>query len=214
MSATPSVAVDEGTAARAGLYSLLADAFEFPSREFHADVASGAFREGIAAAVASLPYALAADLDLDALADAGGYVDFQAEYIRLFDVGVARPPCPLYGGEWGSSRKHWMEDALRFYRFFGLKMDEKARQLPDHVTVELEFLQVLAFAEGMARARDTDVASFLRAQRDFIERHPGRWWPMLQRKIGTYRPSRFYEQLAALTGAVLAADLAYVRSLI
>ncbi len=211
MSSAPPAVIDHASAARSEMYGLLADAFEFPSREFHQQVRDGVFRERVEAAVRQLPYELAVDVDMAAFADAGEYVDFQGEYMRLFDVGAVRPPCPLYGGEYGGTRKRSMEEAVRFYRFFGMKMDQSARELPDHVTVELEFLQVMAFTEGVSRARGADAVSLLRAQRDFIERHPGRWWPMLQRKLPAQSPSPFYAALAALTGAVLVSDCEYVR---
>ena len=211
MNSAPPAAIDDASAARSEMYGLLADAFEFPPREFHQEVRDGAFRERVASAVRELPYALGDDIDAAAFADAGEYVDFQGEYMRLFDVGAVRPPCPLYGGEWGGTRKRSMEEAVRFYRFFGMKMDQSAHELPDHITVELEFLQVLAFTEGMTRARGEDPASLLRAQCDFIDRHPGRWWPMLQRKLPAESPAPFYAALAALTGAVLVADREYMR---
>jgi len=212
VSPVPTAAIDDAAAARSGMYGLLADAFEFPSREFHEQVRAGAFRERVEAAVSRLPYQLGRDIETAAFADAGEYIDFQGEYMRLFDVGAVRPPCPLYGGEWGGTRKRSMEEAVRFYRFFGMKMDQSAHELPDHITVELEFLQVLAFTEGMTRARGESPASLLRAQRDFIERHPGRWWPALMRKLPNESPSPFYAALTELTGAVLAADGEQVRA--
>ena len=144
MSSAPPTVIDDAAAARSEMFGLLADAFDFPSREFHEQVGTGAFRERVVAAVRQLPYELTTGVDMAAFADAGEYVDFQGEYMRLFDVGAVRPPCPLYGGEWGGTRKRAMEEAVRFYRFFGMKMDQSVHELPDHVTVELEFLQVMA----------------------------------------------------------------------
>jgi len=212
--AAETIVIDDGTAARSELYGLLADALEFPSKEFHADVQAGEFAERVAALVSALPYNLPEPIDTSALVEDAGYVEFQGEYMRLFDIGAVRPPCPLYGGEWGGARKRSMEEALRFYRFFGLKVDEGAHELPDHVTLEFEFMQVMAFAEGSARARGTDTVPLLRAQRDFLERHPGKWWPMLRRKLPAQNPSAFYATLASLTGAVLAGDQAHIRSLL
>jgi DMSO reductase family type II enzyme chaperone len=214
MTSGPAVRIDAGTSARSELYGLLADALSFPDRAFHVRVTAGAFRDEVEELASGLPYALPAPVDFEGLADAGEYVDFQAEYIRLFEVGAIRPPCPLYGGEWGPARKRTMEEVLRFYRFFGMKVDERARELPDHVTIELEFLKVLAFEEGMARATGVDAAPLLRAQRDFLERHPARWWRLLERKLATQNPARFYAALASLTGAFLTGDLAYVQGLL
>jgi DMSO reductase family type II enzyme chaperone len=213
MTLAPPIEIDDPTAARFAMYRLLADALEFPSREFFEEVRCGAFLEGARAVVGGLPYGLDAEAVLGSLLADGEYVDFQAEYIRLFDVGAVRPPCPLYGGEWGMPRRRSMEDALRFYRFFGLKMSEGAHELPDHVTVELEFMQVMAHTEGEARARDGDPAPLLRAERDFLARHLGRWWPLLRRRLATQQPPPFYEAITALAATFFAADHAYLSRL-
>ena len=213
MTLAPAVEIDEATSARFAMYHLLADALEFPSREFWSDARSGAFVDGLRALVEGLPYELDT-AQLKGLSDGGGeYIDVQGEYIRLFDVGALRPPCPLYGGEWGMPRRRAMEDSLRFYRYFGLKMNEDARELPDHVTVQMEFMQVLTHAEGEARAAGQDPAPFLRAERDFLQRHLARWWPLLRSRIGSQNPGAFYDAMTLLTGSFLAADFAYARRL-
>jgi DMSO reductase family type II enzyme chaperone len=211
MTLAPTAEIDEGTAARFAMYHLLADALEFPSQEFWGDVCGGTFADSLRALVEGLPYELEAP-GFDRLTDGGAYVDFQGEYIRLFDVGSVRPPCPLYGGEWGMPRRRAMEDSLRFYRYFGLKMNEDARELPDHATVQMEFMQVLTYAEGEARASGKSAAPFLRAQRDFLQRHLARWWPMLRDKIGPQQPAPFYDALTALTASFLATDYAYAHA--
>ena len=132
--------------------------------------------------------------------------------MRLFDVGTVRPPCPLYDGEWGGARKHAMEDVLRFYRFFGLKLDADTHELPDHVAIEFEFMKVLAFLEGLATVRGADAAPLFRAERDFLQRHPARWWPLLQSKLPRLEPQPFYASLATIVGAVLTADHAYMKT--
>jgi DMSO reductase family type II enzyme chaperone len=206
--------IDDATLARSELYGLLADALDFPSREVHMRVEAGVLRDELAALIDALPYEIDVSTHLHALAAADDYVAFQGEYIRIFDVGAVRPPCPLYDGEWGGSRKHAMEEVLRFYRFFGMKMGDGTHDLPDHVSIELEFMRVLAVTEGMARANGGDTLPLLRAQRDFLQRHPGRWWPLLQRKLAAQEPPPFYAALASIVGAVFAADAAYLRDAI
>lgn len=203
-------AIDDAAASRFAMYRVLADALEFPTQEFHESARAGIFRDTVEGILESLPYRIEADpaaLELD-----DEYLDFQAEYIRLFDVGTVRPPCPLYGGEWGMARRTAMEDALRFYRFFGMKMAEDAHELPDHVTVELEFMQMMTYTEGTARARGADELPLVRAQRDFLTRHLAKWWPLLRRKIPSQQPSPFYDALTALTDRFIAADLAYLTA--
>ena len=214
MTTTDVIAIDEATLARSEMYGLLADALEFPSRDFHQLIQRGAFSEQVRTLVAALPYDVTAAVDLGGLSEAGDYLNFQSEYIRLFDVGGVRPPCPLYGGEWGGARKHSMEEVMRFFRFFGLKVDGSTHELPDHITVELEFMKVLAHMAGLASARGMDSLSFLRAQRDFLARQPARWWPLLQRKLAAQEPPPFYAGLASLAGAVFAADLTHLQAAI
>ncbi|HYM14529.1 MAG TPA: molecular chaperone TorD family protein [Dehalococcoidia bacterium] len=206
--------IDDATGARSELYGLFADAWEFPSREFHTRVEAGVLRDEVGALLGALPYRLDLTDDLAGLSDVGDYLPFQSAYIRLFDVGTVRPPCPLHDGEWGGPRKRAMEDVLRFYRFFGMKMDEAHHELPDHVTIEFEFMKVLAFLEGMARAQGVDAGSFFRAERDFLQRHPARWWPLLRRKLAVQEPPPFYASLTSIVGDVLAADLTHIKATI
>lgn len=210
----PAAIVDEATEARSELYGLFADALEFPSREFHLQIEAGVFRDEIEALVSALPYAVNAKEAIAGLAQADDYVPFQGEYIRLFDVGTVRPPCPLYDGEWSGARKRSMEDVLRYYRFFGMKIDDGTHELPDHVTIEFEFMKVLTFMEGLARTQGGDALPLFRAERDFLERHPARWWPMLRHKLAGHEPPPFYASLATIVGDVLTADLAYVKAAI
>lgn len=212
MTTAHDVTLDESSAARFAMYRILADALEFPTREFHESVRDGMFRETMRGVIESLPFAFDGAAAADGLVVDDEFIDFQAEYIRLFDVGTVRPPCPLYGGEWGMARRSSMEDALRFYRFFGMKMNEEAHELPDHVTVELEFMQMMTYTEGTARAQGGDPSSLVRAQRDFLVRHIGKWWPLLRRKIPSQRPSAFYDSLTALVDGFITADAAYLTA--
>ncbi len=213
MTLATAAAIDTASEARSAMYGALSRAWGFPDRELHACLQDGSFRDEVAAIAAGLPYALDAS-DIERLAAVDDYVDVQAEYIRLFDVGAVRPPCPLYGGEWGMPRRRSMEDALRFYQYFGLKLNADERELPDHATVQFEFMQVMAFTEGTARARDADTGALLRAERDFLARHLGRWWPLLRGKVATLEPLPFYDALTALTDAFVAEDARYLKQLV
>lgn len=62
------------------------------------------------------------------------------------------------------------EELLRFYHFFGLGRSQQAL-MPDHLAVELEFMQFLSALEVKALERGEDIASLERAQRDFMFRH-------------------------------------------
>ncbi len=205
-------------AARSQMYRLLGGVFAFPEQSFHQTVASGALRSEVLEIADRLPYAppFREDESLHtALASASpDYVEFQSEYIRLFDVGAPRPPCPLYGGLHLGSRRAVMEEATRFYNHFGLSLGGASRELPDHITTELEFMHFLTFREVVALQSGQDRGPYLRAQRDFLQRHLARWVPKVRALAEQHAPASFFRGLLGLTEAFLLADLAYVASLV
>jgi len=209
--------VEESQAAsRSRFYQAMERAFSFPQVTFHQAVRAGQFREELLEMSAGLPYQLALD-ESSGLGPAGTpatYEEFQAEYIRLFDVGVGRPPCPLYGGVHMGGRKKALEETLRFYDYFHLHRSQPSSELPDHITVELEFMHFLAFREVAALHDGGDRTSYLRAQRDFLERHLARWVPRACRSLERQHPQPFFLALMSLTEEFLTRDLEHVRSLL
>ncbi|MGC2760091.1 MAG: molecular chaperone TorD family protein [Candidatus Binatus sp.] len=207
----------EGRASvRSALYRLVGHSFNFPTLDFYKTVESGEFFATIRSILNALPHLESAQSLEDKLSDVtADFEEFCAEYLRLFDVGSRRgkPPCPLYGGEYGiRPRLDVMEELVRFYGFFDLALSQQDRELPDHLSVELEFLHYLAFREGDALARCADPSSYQRAQADFIERHAGQWLPIMQGKLETQTPLPFFAELVSLTTDLLRADLGYLRS--
>ncbi len=198
------------TVSRSGLYVLLARALAFPQPEFHQDTVSGRLHDQIAEALGGLPYRLAmgASRDWQPTSD---YEAFQSEFIRLFEVGPrGHALCPLYSGHYASDRLRTMEELVRFYNYFGLRITPGL--MPDHVTVELEFMHYLAHQEAQARQSGGDRKSYLRAQRDFLERHLNGWWPSAVAATQRQRPQRFYRSLMALVLRFLTAESGHLAS--
>lgn len=198
-------------AGRSQVYALLAEGFRPPTVAFHQRIRGGEFGQAIEAAAGALPYALAASaptaettLSLETL---------QAEYLGLFEIGGGDgPPCPLYEGEHGGGRLQVMEEALRFYRHFGLGLapDRDRWDRPDHLATELEFLHVLGFREARALASGNGPAEVYRtAQRDFLSLHV---LPLLEVVTAALagRPRSFYGALVALGQAFCGADHQYL----
>jgi DMSO reductase family type II enzyme chaperone len=199
-------------ASRSRLYQLLGAAFAFPDEDFFAAIQDGTFASVLAAACVTLPYDLTGVATLG-LGDCGdSYADFESEYIRLFDVGAAGPPCPLYGGVYVGDRMKVMEDATRFYNFFHLRMSPQMRELPDHITTEFEFLHYLTFREAELGPQGVDVSSLLRAERDFLARHPCKWMPHLQARLAKQSTLPFFPALVRFTATFLTADHAYAAA--
>jgi DMSO reductase family type II enzyme chaperone len=198
------------TTARSSIYLLLSCAFAYPEGLARA-VVDGGLRGALEHWRRALPYGLPPAPE--ALADpgvAGG--DLEAEYIRLFDVGAGGPPCPLYGGVYQGDRMRTMEEAARFYHFFGLRLAPPLRELPDHLSTELEFMHYLTYREAEARQGGADPASLLRAERDFLERHPCRWVPRLAERLARQDARPFYPALVAFAVGFLAAEEAYTAA--
>jgi DMSO reductase family type II enzyme chaperone len=183
-------------AARSRAYRLFAEALDYPDDELRESIQTGTLAEALREVLAALDPTLVDEIDWEGLRDAGDGDDLEVEYTRLFDVGVSGPPCPLYGGLYGGARMKTMEEAVRFYNHFGLTLSESPRELPDHVTTQLEFLHYLAFREAEALGQGEDPGAFMRAQRDFLERHPGKWVPKLCARLDQQDPMRFFPALA------------------
>lgn len=202
--------VDEATAAaRSRLYRLLADGFAYPDRDLFGILKTSRYRDD----TAETCRILSDDLEpaLDGLVASGEYTDFQAEYLRLFEVGLGIPPCPLYGGIYRGGRKAVMEELIRFYNFFGLSVEQGAGELPDHLTTELEFMHFLAFKELAALQRKEDATPYRRAQADFLERQLASWLPALDARLQGLGSPPFYAALISVTSAVVQGELASLR---
>jgi len=183
-------------AARSRGYLIFAEALEYPDELLVEEIRKGQLSDALKEILGELDAKLVDEIDWNALRDPGQGEDLAVEYTRLFDVGTSGPPCPLYGGLYGGARMKKMEEAVRFYNHFGLKVaDEESRELPDHLTTELEFLHYLSFREAEALHEGEDPGPYRRAQSDFVERHPGRWIPKLNARLEQQAPMPFFREL-------------------
>jgi DMSO reductase family type II enzyme chaperone len=161
-----------GIAARSQLYLLLSDGFKVPDEELYSDVRSGQFRTWILETIEKLPYQLDAHARVEALTTEVDYDDFNSEFVRLFEVGTPNPPCPLYESSYVGGQIGVFRELVSFYNFFDLSVS-KARELPDHLRIELDFIHFLTFRELERVHAGTEAGSYVRAARDFLERHLG-----------------------------------------
>ena len=201
-------------AARSCAYGLFVGALAYPDALLLETVQSGELTQGLRNLLAEIDASLVDGGDWEALSDAGGEDELAVEYSRLFDVGTPAPPCPLYGGLYGGARMKTMEEAVRFFNHFGLTLSEEQRELPDHLATELEFLHYLSFREAEALQKQADPGAFRRAQRDFIERHPGSWVPKLAGRLEQQQPMRFFTELVGRLQQFLAHDQRYLTGLV
>lgn len=176
---------------RSRAYRALARAFSLPDRSIYEEIVSGQLLEAFQPTDEDLTCKLKRALSFEEL---------ETEYLRLFEVGTPRPPCPLYEGAWREreflDRRELMEELVRFYRFFGLTLGPKPKELPDHLAIELEFLHFLAYQEAQALEEGRDPGSYRRAERDFLERHLLRWLPRLRERLEQVEALPFFRALA------------------
>ena len=201
MMAIEAIDTPEGivAAAHSRLYRLLADGFSYPDNESFDTLKTGEFRNEVMVTCQELSYDL--EPACDGLVASGTYTDFQAEYLRIFEIGQGMPPCPLYSGLYQGGRKAVMEELARFYSYFGLSIEHGSGELPDHLTTEFEFMHFLAFKELAALGQQKDPTPYRRAQADFLERQITNWLPVLEKRLRGLEPPPFYAALAWLTNA-------------
>lgn len=212
-------------AARASLYRLLATAFSYPDADLHQALSTGEFHDAIWTAQDALSVARTGLPEIRC-----DHQQWEAGYIRIFEIGGSgESPCVLResahsDGATGDAaappavgRVALFEDLLRFYHHFGLRMTDVAsdRELPDHLSCQLEMLSFLCLRESLAGAGHESAEWYRRAQLDFLQRHLCSWVPRLAESLRCGEQSgeteRFYGALAEATVASIAAHLGKPR---
>jgi DMSO reductase family type II enzyme chaperone len=194
--------------ARASLYVLLANALSYPTPELARALTSGTLHEELEALAPSLPFSLQIGLVQPAVPGPSPEV-VEQEYLRLFEVGPGRPPCPPYEGSHRRGRQEIMEDLVRFYEHFGVR--HQPGDLPDHLCTELEFLHYLAFKEAADLQSGGDVQSYVLAQRDFLARHPVLWLASLRSKLEHMQALPLYISQVQFVEDACSKDLAFLE---
>lgn len=189
---------------RSRLYGLLATVFRRePSAEFLCQLKM----PEMVVALAGAGIDLGEEFEVETFADLAN--DLAVEYTRLF-LGPGRHISPhesvqlkrgsgiLWGAETAAVR-----DA---YRAAGYDLGETETDIPDHLSVELDFLSLLAKQEAQAWTDQDldDVAKFLHLQHDFISRHLGKWAAAFCAKVTEQAEFAFYPAFADLLRGYLA----------
>lgn len=195
------------------LYGLLGECFAYPDAELVDSLRGGTLLAQVRRLCDALAPSLLEGLNIGALGDpAASLDDLAIEYTRLFDAGAQGTGCSLNGGLQYGPQMKVMEEAVRFYTHFGLTLTEEQKELPDHLTTELNFLHFLAYGEHLLEARGESATSYRLARRDFIARHPGRWLPVMEDKLRTMEPMPLFLALTGLLQRLLAWDLARLEA--
>ncbi len=192
-----------GVAQRGYLYGFLATLFRAPLNAVSLrEIRSPSFMAALAAAGVRLDHTFTRqpeDRLLDALA-----IDFT----QLFH-GPRGHIAPYESVQSGIGRGELNGKAAAlvadFLKVAGLNMDRKARQLPDHISIELEIMAELARREANAleAGEGATARHCLRWQQDFLEAHLARWGPKFCRQVQVKAQTTFYGEMAGLLGDLL-----------
>jgi len=212
---------------RSSVYKLLSLGFRYPTPEFFEAVKNGTFLTELWGHLSSFSH-------LNGLLDKREEVDrkiqgdmagltfgyFEEKFVRIFEVGDLEPSCPPYEGlhRKDEDRTSIMLEVSEFFKQFGLSMsrEEGKRDLPDHVSAEMEFLHFLTFKEAQAGAEETPelLQGYVLAQKDFLDRHMTKWIPGFADKIRNSGQIPFYGELAWIASAFVTAEHEMVQAML
>ena len=197
---------------RSGLWEALALGFRPPTSETVIRLASSEGTRALAALAVTLDAADGSALGPHASAlPRRSLSALDLAYGRLFGH-TARGAVSAYETEHGEDSiwepQREMSDLGAFYRAFGLRVDPRGHERPDHIACECEFLLVLARRDARARALGDAPAqeATCRAVRLFLRDHLGRWAPALGARLSRLDPEGFHGALGRLLAAFVVAE--------
>jgi TorA maturation chaperone TorD len=133
--------------------------------------------------------------------------DMAVEYTRLF-LGPGKHISPHESvhherddGDWGRLWGKSTVEVKKFIKTAGLEYKSEYHGLPDHISVELEFMQELTKRETQAwKEKDREGAIYcLKIEKKFIEEHLAPWIPVFCEKVIALAELSFYREMAKLT---------------
>lgn len=102
-------------------------------------------------------------------------------------------------------------EILRMYDSFGYTLPDPHPLAPDHLSVELEFMQVLCTKEALAVDADGRLAA-QRTQHQFLSEHLMRWVPAVVEQTVSHDADSIYALVLATLDIFLTADQRWVAN--
>jgi len=138
------------------------------------------------------------------------YDDLRAEYMRLF-VGVNKVLAPPWESVYfNDERLVFQEQTLqvrKWYRRFGLELENLHKEPDDHIGLEMMFVAHLArlAIQALEDQDDEKFEQALENQRMFLSEHLLQWGPLWCALVQEHAKTDFYQGLGHLTlGSLLA----------
>lgn len=167
--------------ARSAVYEFLSLAFLYPKARALTNLVQGAQQLGQTNSEMGNTELKAI---LDKLADQLAIIDdrgFEEEYIQVFGHTISND-CPPYEGEYGHpnvfQKSGALSDLSSFYAAFGVKPNPELKDRVDHISVEMEFMQLLTAKEAYADLQghgEDKVLLCREAQAAFLTNHLANW---------------------------------------
>ena len=171
---------------REATYRILSQSFLFPGEEHLRGLAAAA-RDLRASGGPLIRFAFFEQwsrlLGLLEECDRAGGQRFQEQYISLFAASSEGVPCPPYESAYRDPARRaagWLlAEVEREYAAAGLALAPGSGELPDLVSVEMEFVAVLCGREAQAWEREDrrQAVDLLGRQQSFLDSHLARWLP-------------------------------------
>lgn len=128
----------------------------------------------------------------------------QREFMLIFTHGFSKecPPYEIfYGCEGYTMQIEVLMELGGVYKRYGVELSDKADERPDHISIELEFMQYLAYKEAYGikhghKEESIEVAHD--GQKKFILQHLGRWVPLFCQFLSQKAAKGLYLHLSEL----------------
>lgn len=197
--------------ARSRIYALLAKGFRYPDEENFSQLADGAYAEAMAGTLAAYAADSVGDFreSLAGLQTGNSRMELESAYLSAFETDMPEPSVSLYEGSHHlqGDKPGLLLELKSFYRAFGLTIADSENDLEDALTAELEFMQFLTAKQAQAEEGALDKSPYMRAQRDFLQRHLAAWLPELKAAAESKLKHPFYRALTALANDFVAFDV-------
>lgn len=194
--------------ARSTIYSHLASAFAYPTKDYFEELQGGEVAASLRKAVSffSEEKGLVAAVDsfcqaIEKEFSSITFDDLEGEYNRIFSMGLI---CPHNETEYTSSHVFMkgqdMADIAGFYNAFGFQMSDKEKVLADFIGTELEFMHLLTFKEHYALKKGKEGHAELcrEAEGKFLKGHLGTWVNAFSKVLSATTHLEFFRTLGKL----------------
>ncbi len=194
--------------AKAGMHSLLAQAFNYPDEKLVSALRGGEFLEALeqwaeALGLAGLRKPIASCRKEYAGKQSGGkaavLLELEKDYTRMFFSSKPRLAY-LFESVYreGKLMRESTFEIARLYADAGLQLTEDFRLPPDHIAVELEFLSFLAFKEieGTKKGDQKQIDFARELQEQVVKEHLRKFAQNIGEKVAEHARTSFYRTVA------------------